>query len=200
MVLLGGRFFRAKNNVVQSLQACNPNIQFDVYLFAWETETRKNKQVTNDILAILQKFQPKQFHIERFEDVFASSVSSFQIMVYIRNRVVDLLPSEMNYAYYIFSRPDIVSLQLDLATLNMNNDNVVFAYRCPAYAKVVCDDFCDWLFVCNRFTLQRVRNLDFQHEPSKSNEWNFKHNYQTHGICVKLIGTVDQDIFYKDLY
>jgi hypothetical protein len=200
ILLHAGRFYNANNNIYKCLQRSNIFCTFDLYLFVWETEYRRSNSFVNDVEDIKNKFHPEKMLCEAFE--LDHKLDSFSIMVYIRTKVIDFfLQNEVAlYHYYIFSRPDILSVVgLDLSVLTLE-DNVLYCYTCPIYAKIECFDFCDWLFICNRFTLVKINNIDYKYNSSKSNEWNFKTNYLNNGIIIKTLGIVEKDILYKDLY
>jgi hypothetical protein len=198
-VLLAGRFFNTQNTILNCLKS-NNKCQFDVYLFVWEKEYRwKDTIVSNDVAKIQEQYNPNKIKMSKLIDHFEPfTTPSFFIMVYLQKQIIGLV--NMDYDYYVVSRPDIIYLQNIQFENMVFNDDVVYCYT--KNEKNISDscDFCDWIFVCNAHTLLKIKNINFNRNPHKCNEWNFKQNYISNGIVIKSLGFVDTDIIYTHLY
>ena len=88
-------------------------------------------------------------------------------------------------------RTDIVNIKnLDLHKLNVKN-NTIYAYRCPAHAKGICNDFCDWFLLFNNSVFENIKQIfKDKTEFVKSNEYTLKTLILKYNLNIVILGTV----------
>lgn len=200
-LLLSGRFYNTNNRnrtVINDIRNCNPNLEqvlnIDTYMHVWEVEYRNACPRPNQILSLISVYNPCKYVIEDYNNIFASmSINTLIIMLHQRKQTFKLVDNA--YDVYIISRPDIVIRSLSLSNYEYL-DNIIYAYKCPSHASTTCFDFCDWLYMCNYNTLNKIMNIDNNIDMSKSNEYNMKQNLIDNGINIILIGTVHGEVEY----
>ena len=202
-LLITGRFFFTdfSNNFLDKLQKTYHVNNFDIYLYLWKTDELLGKRYDNNIEKILSFYNPKKYAIGNIDSIRNVEIfnSSFDIMVYQRKKVFDLIESD-DYDGYITIRPEICyANNLDLNNINIKDD-IIYCYSSPEYASSVCYNFCDWFYMGNYNTIKKLTNIDYKYNSNFSNEKNFKINYLNNNINIDLLGTVGNDIEIKTTF
>ena len=194
-ILLSGRFYNLQNqsiNIIKNIKKNNKIASFYVFAHLWNTEYKPKASGKNDISALVSYFDFDKYIVENYNDIFKTNPpTSLTIMNYQRLTTFNI--SHKNYDVYIIIRPDINIFNLDLSKYDYI-DNTVYAYRCPSHATSVCSDFSDWVMFGNYATINKIVNINYDIDHTKSNESNLKKNILNNDIKIVIIGTVGPDI------
>tara|TARA_B110000285_G_scaffold107365_1_gene122046 strand:+ start:5219 stop:5833 length:615 start_codon:yes stop_codon:yes gene_type:complete len=190
-ILLSGRFYNLQNqsiNIIENIKKNNKTSSFDVFAHLWNTEYITTASFKNDISALVSYFKFSKYKVENYKEVFKQHpVTTLTIMNYQRLTTFNI--SNDYYDVYIIIRPDINIFKLDLSKYDYI-DNTVYAYRCPSHATSVCFDFADWVMFGNYATINKIVNINYVIDHTKSNEFNLKQNILNNDIKIVTIGTV----------
>lgn len=198
-LLLSGRFYgdsSRNRTVIGDIYKCNSTLELyiDTYMHIWEVEYRNALPQPNHILSLISVYNPCKSIVEDYNKFFSQHIrNTLIIILYHRKQTFKLVDN--TYDVYIISRPDIMINTLSLSKYEYL-DNIIYAYKCPSHASTICFDFCDWFYMCNYKTLNKIMNIDNNIDMSKSNEYNMKKNLISNGIEIILIGTVNDEVEY----
>jgi len=213
-ILLGGRFYKSylktnNENTIDLINKNNPNFNMYLYLHIWSQDIWGNfydknfpkdriiikENTSKEIEKNIKYYNPTKYIVNdviKINDI-ENFTMTYEIIIFNLKTLFKM--REKDYDIYIFTRPDMIFNDFNLFLDNyLLKENEILCYNGGNNVPI-----CDWIFIMDHKTIERISEINFDSNIKIPNETNIYLNLQKNGFIFKKIGNIVNNISLKKI-
>jgi len=211
-ILLGGRFYKSylktnNENTIDLIKKKNTNFNMYLYLHIWSQDIWGNfydknfpkdriiikENTSEEIEKNIKYYNPTKYIVNdviKINDI-ENFTMTYEIIIFNLKTLFKM--REKDYDIYIYIRADLMFKEYNLFLDNyLLKENEILCYDGGNNVPI-----CDWIFVMNHKTIEKICEINFESNIKIPNERNIFLNLQKHGLTFKKIGNIINNICLK---